>query len=189
MVRLNVDTVIDNVDAGILYSLSFVLNYNQLSPSHKALSLSLISYIEPKFFHQAVKLPEWHEAMQAKLDALQANNTWYLTTLPPRKKAIGCKWMYKTKFKVDGTIEIHKARLVAKGYTQSESLGYHETFSPVAKLTIVRCLLAIAAVNNWFLPQLDVNNAFLHGDLDEEVYMAVPLGFSIKGESQVCRLT
>jgi hypothetical protein len=125
--------------------------------------------------------------MQAELDALQANNTWYLTTLPPGKKAIGCKWVYKTKLKADGSIERHKARLVAKGYTQSEGLDYHETFSPVAKLTTVRCLLAIAAANNWFLHQLDVNNAFLHGDLDEEVYMSVPPGFSIKGE--VCRLT
>jgi hypothetical protein len=175
MVRLHDDTVIDNVDASIPYSLSSILNYNQLSPSHKAFSLSLISHIEPKFFHQAVKLPEWREAMQAELDALQANNTWYLNTLPPGKKAIGYKWVYKTKLKAYGSIERHKARLVAKGYTQSEGLDCHETFSLVA--------------NNWFLHQLDVNNTFLHGDLDEEVYMSVPPGFSIKAESQVCRLT
>jgi hypothetical protein len=127
--------------------------------------------------------------MRAEIDALEANNTWVLTDLPPNKHAIGCKWVYKVKLKADGSLERYKARLVAKGYTQSEGLDYHETFSPVAKLTTVRCLLAIAAAKNWHLHQLDVNNAFLHGELNEEVFMELPLGFAAKGVSKVCRLT
>jgi hypothetical protein len=178
---------------GIPYSLSSVISYDRLSSSHKHFSLSVTSHYEPKFFHQAIKFSQWREAMQAEIDALQQNNTWILTSLPPGKHAIGCKWVYKVKHKADGSVERYKARLVAKGYTQSKGLDYHETFSPVAKLTTIRCLLAIVAAKNWSLNQLDVNNAFLHGDLDEEVYMTMPPGFDAKGEStekesRVCKL-
>ena len=126
--------------------------------------------------------------MAAEISTLEANQTWTLTTLPPHKKTIGCKWVYKVKYKSDGTVERYKARLVAKGFTQKEGLDYIETFSPVAKLVTVKCLLAVAAVQGWYLCQLDVNNTFLHGELKEEVYMDLPPGFHSKG-GLVCMLT
>ncbi|KAI9159867.1 hypothetical protein LWI28_002692 [Acer negundo] len=119
--------------------------------------------------------------MRSKQRALQANNTWSLTPLPPGKTPIGCRWVYKIKHRSDGSIERYKARLVAKGFTQLEGVDYQDTFSPTAKIISVRCLLALAAARGWSLHQMDVNNAFLHGDLAEEIYMSPPPGFRRQG--------
>ena len=109
--------------------------------------MSISSTTEPSSYAEASCHDCWIKAMQAELHALQLNNTWTLTTLPPHKTAIGCRWIYKIKYHADGSIERYKARLVAKGYTQMEGLDYLDTFSPVAKLTTVRLLLALAALH------------------------------------------
>ena len=119
--------------------------------------------------------------MASEIQALEANHTWSLQSLPPGKKAIGCKWVYKIKNRADGSVEKYKARLVPKGFTQKVGLDYIETFSPVAKMVFVKSLLAVAAVKGCSLSQLHVNSAFLHGDLTEEVYMVLPPGFHNKG--------
>ena len=119
--------------------------------------------------------------MDKEIQALEQTHTWVLTPLPPGKRPIGCKWVYRVKLNPDGTIERYKARSVAKGYTQRERLDFSETFSPVAKTVSVRVLIALASTKGWPLYQLDINNAFLHGDLDEEVYMDLPLVFTARG--------
>ena len=103
--------------------------------------------------------------MAAEIAVLESNQTWTVTTLPPHKKAIRCKWVYTVKYKANGTVERYKARLMAKGFTQREGLDFTEIFSSVAKMTSVKIFLAIAAMQGWHLVQLDVNNVFLHGDL------------------------
>lgn len=125
--------------------------------------------------------------MQKEIAALEANDTWEITDLPHGKKAIGSKWHYKVKFKPDGTIDKYKARFVVRGFTQVKDKDYKHTFSPVAKLPTVRVLIALAAINHWPLQQLDVNNAFLHGHLDEEVYILPPKGYVVP-RGKVCRL-
>lgn len=109
--------------------------------------------------------------MKEEFDALLKQNTWTLTPLPSHKKVIGCRWVYRIKRHPDGSIARYKARLVAKGYHPEEKVDYFETFSSVVKKPTVRIVLSIATTFGWELRQLDVKNAFLHGDLEEEVYM------------------
>ncbi|WVZ07545.1 hypothetical protein V8G54_020891 [Vigna mungo] len=120
--------------------------------------------------------PPTPKAMNYELYALERNHTWTLVNLPAGKKPISCRWVYRIKHKADGSIDRYKTCLVARGFTQTEGLDYYETFSHVVKITTVRLVLALVAMKKWFLHQLDVDNAFLHGDLIEDVYMKPPPG-------------
>ncbi|MCO5569079.1 hypothetical protein L7F22_022786 [Adiantum nelumboides] len=119
--------------------------------------------------------------MNEEMDALYGNETWKLTPLPKGKKPIGCKWVYKVKHNSNGSVSRYKARLVAKGYAQTYGIDYEEMFAPVAKMTTVKVVIAMAVAKGWILHQIDVKNAFLHGDLQEEVYIEQPQGFQDKG--------
>ena len=178
----------DPLSSAVRYPLSQHLSYSKFSPSHKNFILNISLSEEPKTYKQAVLSENWRKAMEAEISALIQTGTWEFVDLPAGKQTVGCKWVYKIKHKADESIERYKARLVAKGYTQTEGIDFLETFSPVAKLSTVRLLLALAAKNKWLLEQLDVNNAFLHGDLHEEVYMDLPQGVSPPIPGQVCRL-
>jgi hypothetical protein len=142
---------------------------------------------EPHSYREASVDPLWQKAMSDELDALSKTHTWDLVDLPPGKFAVGCKWVYKIKTRADGSVERYKARLVAKGFAQEYGIDYEETFAPVARLTSVRSLLAVAAVRHWQLFQMDVKNAFLNSDLTEEVYMHPPPGYH-HPPHKVCRL-
>ena len=136
-----------------------------------------------------MKHPSWKQAMQEEMDALHSQGTWTLVSFPSHKNLVGCKWIFKLKKNADGSVARHKARLVAQGFSQEPGLDYGETFSPVVKPTTVRIVLALAAQFGWVLRQLDIKNAFLHGILQEEVFMAQPPGFvDVTSPDLVCKL-
>ncbi|KAJ9556796.1 LOW QUALITY PROTEIN: hypothetical protein OSB04_011410 [Centaurea solstitialis] len=147
---------------------------------------------EPKTYREAVTSsegPQWKEAIKSEIDSILQNHTWELVDLPPGCKPLGYRWMFKKKMKADGTIDKYKARLVIKGYRQKEGLDYFDTYLPVTRITSIRLVLAIAAIRNLQIHQMDVKTAFLNGELDEEIYMEQPEGFVAKGkENKVCKL-
>lgn len=174
--------------SGTRYPLQRYVSYSGLSDNYRSFVHNISRLVEPATYEQARHDPNWVAAMSSEIQALEDNKTWSMVPLPLGQRPIGCKWVFKIKYHADGTIERHKARLVAKGFTQREGIDYKDTFAPVAKLIIVRCLLAVAAVRHWPLHQMDVQNAFLHGELVEEVYMVPPPGYRRQGENVVCRL-
>ena len=147
---------------------------------------------EPTTYEEAVESPEsekWKTAMQSEYVSLMKNDTWKLVKLPENRNTIGCKWVFKIKRNADGSIDRYKARLVAQGYSQKEGIDFEETFSPVARFTSIRTILAIANELNLEVHQMDVQTAFLHGKVSDEIYMEQPRGYEKSGnENLVCKL-
>ncbi|GKF01508.1 ribonuclease H-like domain-containing protein [Tanacetum coccineum] len=136
------------VNSHVKCGLEKYVSYVNLSKRYFCFSTTLNKSVKPKTFHEASQNPKWIEAMNLEMEALHINNTYILADLPPGRKAIGCKWIWKIKYKSSGEIDRYKARLVAKGFSQREGIDYEENFSLIVKMVIVRCLIALSVQNN-----------------------------------------
>ena len=147
---------------------------------------------DPRTVKEAVDSEDgklWKEAMVDEMASLHKNEAWDLVELPAGRKPIGSKWVFKKKTNAEGKVEQYKARLVEKGYSQVPGIDFSDIFSPVSKVTSIRLLLSIAAAFDFEVEQMDVKTTFLHGDLEEEIYMKQPEGFAVKGKKElVCKL-
>ncbi|XP_071719288.1 uncharacterized protein [Rutidosis leptorrhynchoides] len=176
------------VESKLKHGVEKVINYSFLNKENFCFVSNLNKSIEPTSYFEAAKDKNWVDAMNDEIFALNRNNTWVLVDLSPDRKPIGSKWVYKIKYKSNGEIERYKARLVAKGFNQREGIDYEETFSPVVKMVTVRILINLAINKGWILHQLDVNNAFLYGEIVEDVYMTLPEGYFNKDKTKACKL-
>lgn len=148
----------------------------------------LLTHLEPTSVGQALAAPHWYQAMKEEYQALMRNQTWTLVKPSESRKPIGCKWVFRVKENSDGSLNKYKARLVAKGFHQQAGSDFTEAFSPVVKPVTVRIVLTLAVTHKWTIQQIDVNNAFLNGTLEEEVFMQQPPGFESFDKSLVCKL-
>jgi hypothetical protein len=153
---------------------------------------TVASDAEPKSYRDAMRRLDselWYQAMVREMEAHLENGTWELVKLPPGRKAIGSKWVFKVKHNPDGTVERCKARLVAKGFGQRPGVDFDETFAPTTKWAALRAILALAALENLELESIDISNAYLNDELhDVDVYMQQPDGFAERDSTWVARL-
>jgi hypothetical protein len=185
-------------DAQETYDLGYSLYGRKRKPSRRLLESLNKAYVvsphltssassDPLTFDEAISGPnqlEWWAAIQREYRSLLDNGTWeviHREDVPQGQHIIGCKWVFKTKAN-----KIRKARLVIKGYRQKHGIDYHDTFAAVSRMDSVRCIVASTVLKGWKLHQFDAVTAFLHGDIDTDIYMELPEGF--KKEGYVCRL-
>lgn len=153
--------------------------------------LSLVATVSPipKSYIQALSDPNWTPSMTDEIDAFHETNTWDLVPKPKDTNVVRCMWLHKHKLNADGSFKRYRSRLVANGKSQEEGVDYNETFSPVVKPATIRSVLNVSLARDWPIHQLDVKNAFLHGNLEETIYMHQPPGFVDKQfPDHVCRL-
>ena len=167
----------------VKYPMSHYVSNYRLSESNKSFVNQLSTLSIPNSVQEALVDPKWKAAMNEEMKSLQKNETWELVDRSPRKKPVGCWWVYTVKHKAYGTIERFKASLVAKGYIQTYGIDYTYTFAPVAKINTYRVLLSLVANLDWPLQQFG-------GELSEEVYMDLPPGCMIPEVHcrKVCKL-
>jgi len=177
---------IDSYPSLLLYIVLSLLYYQ--FNSFLGFSISLYG-IRARSYKETILIPAWKQAMDEEVDALISRGTWELVSAP-KDIVMGCRWVYILKYRPDSSVDRYKARLIAKGYTQTYGVDYFETFSPVALLNSIRILFSVVVIVNmeWLLFQLDVKNAFLYGDLKEQVYMKQPPGYIAQGENIICKL-
>jgi hypothetical protein len=153
-------------------------SYQHQTHSQFQRSSSLLAQVpethDPKTFSEASGHLDWDTAMNEEYRSLMANDTWDLVPLPKGRKIVRCKWVYRTKYASNGSVERHKARLFSKGFSQVEGIDYNETFSPIAKTNYIHLVLALATLHKWEVHQMDVKYVFLHRYLKEEIYMEQP---------------
>lgn len=174
--------------------LRYVLPLDKLSEfgkfflQHRIFLATLHEEWEPIHYFEVVRDVWWRDAMTSEINILQSNGTWDITPLSIRKKPLGCKWIYKIKYHSNGRVERFIAQLVVLGNHQVKGIECDENFALVTKMVIIRIVLAIVVAKDWEHHQMDVHNAFLHGDMEEVVYMKLPLEFLMSQDGMVCRL-
>lgn len=176
------------VQGNSLYPLTNFVCDTIFSPQHRVFLAAITADVKPRQFKEAVGIKVWDDSMITEIVALEWQHTWDICDLPSGKTMIDSQWVYKNKYNANGTIERYKSHVVVCGNKQVAGEEYNETFAPVMCMATIRTLLRPVAANKWEVFQMDVNIAFFHGDLKEEVYMKLPPGFRPSRPNKVCRL-